>query len=118
MGNVHHSFKGRESEFPSLVLTEFIQQEYFREIEINRHDIDDLLERFDEGLRWICEKNKKPPKQKKKPDAIWWNPRLEIKGSRVHALRRRFQAQRDPDERLRRQVIFKKEQAEYKLMIK
>ncbi|GBO45290.1 hypothetical protein AVEN_148131-1 [Araneus ventricosus] len=92
--------------------------EYFREIEINRHDIDDLLEQFDEGLRWICEKNKKPPKQKKKPDAIWWNPRLEIKRSRVRALRRRFQAQRDPDERLRRQVIFKKEQAEYKLMIK
>ncbi|GBN20950.1 hypothetical protein AVEN_190249-1 [Araneus ventricosus] len=34
--------------------------EYFREIEINRHNIDDLLEQFDEGLRWICEKNKKP----------------------------------------------------------
>ncbi|GBN74620.1 hypothetical protein AVEN_262437-1 [Araneus ventricosus] len=89
--------------------------EYLREIEINRHNIDDLLEQFDEGLRWICEKNKKPKKQKKKPDAIWWNPRLEIKRS-VCALRRRFQVQRDPDERLGRQIIFKK--AEYKLMIK
>ncbi|GBM74703.1 hypothetical protein AVEN_274840-1 [Araneus ventricosus] len=81
--------------------------ENFREIELYRHNIDDLLEQFEEGLRWICEKHK-PKKQKKKPDAIWWNSRLEIKRSRVRALRRRFQAQSDPDVRLRRQIIFKK----------
>ncbi|GBL56605.1 hypothetical protein AVEN_130447-1 [Araneus ventricosus] len=86
--------------------------EYFREIEINRHNIDDLLEQFDEGLRWICEKNMKPKKQKR--NLMQYGG---IEGWRSK-LSRRFQAQRHPDERLRRQIIFKKEQAEYKLMIK
>ncbi|GBN79732.1 hypothetical protein AVEN_38918-1 [Araneus ventricosus] len=51
-------------------------------------------------------------------DAIWWNPTLEIKRSRVRALRRRFQATREQNERLQRKIKYKREYAEYKLMIK
>ncbi|GBM16751.1 hypothetical protein AVEN_9349-1 [Araneus ventricosus] len=51
-------------------------------------------------------------------DAIWWNPTLEIKRSRVRALRRRFQATREKNERLQRKIKYKREYEEYKLMIK
>ncbi|GBO11323.1 hypothetical protein AVEN_228545-1 [Araneus ventricosus] len=51
-------------------------------------------------------------------DAIWWSPTLEIKRSRVRALRRRSQATREQNERFQRKIKYKKEYAEYKIMIK
>ncbi|GBN58469.1 Putative protein in type-1 retrotransposable element R1DM [Araneus ventricosus] len=46
-------------------------------------------------------------------DALWWTRELEIKRSRVRALRRRFQRTAYDEERLIRKLRFKRELAEY-----
>ncbi|GBN82910.1 hypothetical protein AVEN_98009-1 [Araneus ventricosus] len=41
-------------------------------------------------------------------NAIWWNPFLEMERSRIRALRRRFQATSEPNERIRRKIYSKR----------
>ncbi|GBM60053.1 hypothetical protein AVEN_147612-1 [Araneus ventricosus] len=89
-----------------------------KEIKIDENNIEEILEGLDESMKYICAKNKKFKKHKVQLDAIWWNPTLEIKRSRVRALRRRFQATREQNERLQRKIKYKMEYGEYKLMIK
>ncbi|GBN90275.1 Putative protein in type-1 retrotransposable element R1DM [Araneus ventricosus] len=74
--------------------------------------LDEIIEEVHIALYKLCVKNCKR-REGKPSDAIWWNSELEVKRSRVRALRRRFQRTYQEEERLFRKIKFKKEMAEF-----
>ncbi|GBN09883.1 hypothetical protein AVEN_198654-1 [Araneus ventricosus] len=86
----------------------------FSEADITSENLKDYIDKFYEGLYLICEINQKKISENKRKNAIWWNSNLEIKRRKVRALRRRFQAIVDFEERIARRLIYKRELANYK----
>ncbi|GBM15932.1 hypothetical protein AVEN_270602-1 [Araneus ventricosus] len=86
----------------------------FSEADITSENLEDYVDKFYEGLYLICEINQKKISEDKRKNAIWWNSNLEIKRRKVRALRRRFQAIVDFEERTARRLIYKRELANYK----
>ncbi|GBM70221.1 hypothetical protein AVEN_233877-1 [Araneus ventricosus] len=76
-------------------------------------DVDFFVHKFQNVIVNSCWKNRRKRITKGK-NAIWWNPFLEIERSRIRALRRRFQATSEPEERIRRKIYFKRELTKYK----
>ncbi|GBN08382.1 Retrovirus-related Pol polyprotein from type-1 retrotransposable element R1 [Araneus ventricosus] len=87
-------------------LTEFVTN-YCAEGKTLEESIDEIQN----ALYKMCVINCKR-KSRVRADAVWWTPDLEIKRSRVRALRR-FQRTAYDEERLIRKLKFKKEMAEY-----
>ncbi|GBM36786.1 hypothetical protein AVEN_98617-1 [Araneus ventricosus] len=86
----------------------------FSEVDITSENLEDYIDKFYEELYLICEINQKKISENKIKNAIWWNSNLEIKRRKVRALRRRFQAIVDFEERTARRLIYKRELANYK----
>ncbi|GBN51415.1 hypothetical protein AVEN_170422-1 [Araneus ventricosus] len=84
------------------------------EADITSENLEDYIDKFYEGLYLICEINQKKISENKRKNAMWWNSNLEIKRRKVRALRRRFQAIVDFEERTARRLIYKRELAKYK----
>ncbi|GBM65996.1 hypothetical protein AVEN_152200-1 [Araneus ventricosus] len=76
-------------------------------------DVDFFVHKFQNAILNSCWKNRKKRVTLGK-NAIWWNPFLEMERSSIRALRRRFQAISEPNERTRIKIYFKRELTEYK----
>ncbi|GBO19825.1 hypothetical protein AVEN_62429-1 [Araneus ventricosus] len=76
-------------------------------------DVDFFVHKFQNAIVNSCWKNRRKRITIGK-NAIWWNPFLEMERSRIRALRRRFQATSEPNERIRRKIYFKRELTKYK----
>ncbi|GBN96370.1 hypothetical protein AVEN_222283-1 [Araneus ventricosus] len=75
-------------------------------------DLDHLIDQIQQGLLDICFKTRKT-RTHHQQNAVWWNQELESMRSLVRALRRRYQKTYEASERLRKQIIFKKNLAIY-----
>ncbi|GBN85862.1 Putative protein in type-1 retrotransposable element R1DM [Araneus ventricosus] len=89
----------------------------FKRKGVNRGNLDLMLRNFCEKLYRVCVKCIKKTKRKNWRNAVWWTDKLEVDRSKVRALRRRFQACQEPQERIERRIVFKREYSMYKKLI-
>ncbi|GBN63948.1 hypothetical protein AVEN_129313-1 [Araneus ventricosus] len=76
-------------------------------------DVDFFVNKFQNAIVYSCWKNRRKRITVGK-NAIWWNPFLQMERSTFRALRRRFQATSELNERIRRKIYFKRELTKYK----
>lgn len=80
-------------------------------------DLDVFIESFTKDMIKICQSVRLKYRQHSGLHNPWWNPKLEIQRSKVRALRRRFQKERNQQLREKLKMNFKGNAALYKRMI-
>ncbi|GBM45665.1 Retrovirus-related Pol polyprotein from type-1 retrotransposable element R1 [Araneus ventricosus] len=81
-----------------------------------KHQLDMWIDRITHFIQSISVFNVSPKNCRLR--VPWWDSSLDIQRKKTRALRARFLRCRHPQERLHRRIVFKKEAARYKYMIK
>lgn len=82
-------------------------------LELDKRDPENIIDMVTKGANHIYRSNLIKSTKKRK-DALWWHPALDVERKRVRALRRRYQLELDTNKKIEYQIRFKEARAKYK----